>query len=250
MPEYASCEFKLRHFSQLRHSEEPIYSPAFLANGITWRLKVYPNGNGQNAQGTYISIFLEMYKAPQSVQPMKPQMYEYRVELINHLRPSQMVFRVYQSEFEVGECWGYNRFYRIDQLESEGYLSNDSEDCIFLKYYVRPPNYHILAMDQLRYIEDLEQKSKDQEADLMQARRQIQDLQKKAKKSKKHGSNKDGQGSGDGGAKKRLKEEVVPHKLKIKSMFKQEPAEEDAQMPRSSRSNGNGAEDSNGSKEE
>ena len=55
-----------------------------------------------------------MYKAPQSSQPMKPQMYEYRVELINYLRPSQMVFRVYQSEFEVGECWGYNRFYRID----------------------------------------------------------------------------------------------------------------------------------------
>ena len=55
-----------------------------------------------------------MYKAPESVQVMKPQMYEYRVELINHLRPSQLVHRVYQSEFEVGECWGYNRFYRID----------------------------------------------------------------------------------------------------------------------------------------
>ena len=48
---------------------------------------------------------------------------------------------------------GYNRFYRIDQLESEGYLSNDLEDCIYLKYYVRPPNYHILAQDQLRYIQ-------------------------------------------------------------------------------------------------
>ena len=95
------------------------------------------------------------------MQPMKPQMYEYRVELINHLRPSQMVFRVYQSEFEVGECWGYNRFYRIDQLESEGYLSNDLEDCIYLKYYVRPPNYHILAQDQIRYIQELENKSKD-----------------------------------------------------------------------------------------
>ena len=33
-------------------------------------------------------------------------------------------------------------------------------------------------------------------------------------------------------------------------MFKKEPAEEDAQMPRSSGSNGNCGEDSNGSKEE
>ena len=46
VPEYACSEFRLRNFSQLRHSEEPIYSPAFLAHGITWRLKVYPNGNG------------------------------------------------------------------------------------------------------------------------------------------------------------------------------------------------------------
>ena len=49
VPEYACSEFKLKHFSQRRYQEEPIYSPPFFANGITWRLMVYPNGNGNQA---------------------------------------------------------------------------------------------------------------------------------------------------------------------------------------------------------
>ena len=81
------------------------------------------------------------------MQPTEPQKYEYRVEMISHRSRHQKVTREYQSEFEVGECWGYNRFYRIDQLEPEGYLSADSEDCIFLKFYVRPPTYHQLSRD-------------------------------------------------------------------------------------------------------
>lgn len=49
------------------------------------------------------------------------------------------MLREFSSDFEVGECWGYNRFYRIDLLEREGYLSDD--DKIVLKYYVRAPTY-------------------------------------------------------------------------------------------------------------
>lgn len=83
--------------------------------------------------------------------------------------------REYQSEFEVGECWGYNRFYRIDQLESEGYLSNDSEDCLYLKFYVRPPTYAQLSRDQKRYIEELEKKVKAQEEENNQFRKKCND---------------------------------------------------------------------------
>jgi hypothetical protein len=39
---------------------------------------VYPNGNGQNAQGNYISVFLEM-QAGISNEAAK---YEYRIEMI------------------------------------------------------------------------------------------------------------------------------------------------------------------------
>jgi len=80
---------------------------------------VYPNGNGSNAHGNYISVFLEMYKGPMpsssvNASASEPQKYEYRVEMISHRKASQKVVREFQSEFEVGECWGYNRFYRID----------------------------------------------------------------------------------------------------------------------------------------
>jgi tripartite motif-containing protein 37 len=31
--------------------------------------------------------------------------------------------REFSSEFETGECWGYNRFFKIDLLDKEGYLT-------------------------------------------------------------------------------------------------------------------------------
>ena len=62
--------------------------------------------------------------------------------------------REFASEFEVGECWGYNRFYRIDLLQSEGYL-NPENDSITLKFFVRSPSYSQHCSDQERYIESL-----------------------------------------------------------------------------------------------
>ena len=40
---------------------------------------------------------------------------------------------------QVGECWGYNRFFRLDLLEEEGYL--DRDDSVTLKFHVRPPTF-------------------------------------------------------------------------------------------------------------
>jgi len=125
----------IKEFSRVRHTHEIVYSDPLFANGLTWRLKVYPNGNGLAAQGNYISVFLEMLKGlPDSSK------YEYRVEMLNFNRPNAKVVREFSSEFEVGECWGYNRFYRIDLLERDGYL-NEEDDSIHLKYFVRAPTY-------------------------------------------------------------------------------------------------------------
>ena len=60
--------------------------------------------------------------------------------MLNHRIPSAQVVREFASDFEVGECWGYNRFYRIDLLEREGYL-NSTDDSITLKFFVRAPYY-------------------------------------------------------------------------------------------------------------
>lgn len=53
--------------------------------------------------------------------------YEYRVEMIHQgsLDNSRNIVREFASDFEVGECWGYNRFFRLDFLASEGYLKDD-----------------------------------------------------------------------------------------------------------------------------
>lgn len=60
----------IKNFSRIRSNEgeatdenEIVYSdpPLVTRSGLTWRLKVYPNGNGI-AKGNYISVFLEMLK--------------------------------------------------------------------------------------------------------------------------------------------------------------------------------------------
>lgn len=41
--------------------------------------------------------------------------------MINQKDSSIYVVREFASDFVTGECWGYNRFYKIELLESEGY---------------------------------------------------------------------------------------------------------------------------------
>jgi len=56
--------------------------------------------------------------------------FEYRVEMINQ-RDNNIVYkRESTSEFETGECWGYNKFFRLDMLEAEGYL-NAQKDMVW-----------------------------------------------------------------------------------------------------------------------
>lgn len=61
--------------------------------------------------------------------------YEYRVEMVHQScrDSSKNIVREFASDFEVGECWGYNRFFRLDHLASEGYL-NTQNDTLILRY--------------------------------------------------------------------------------------------------------------------
>jgi len=56
-PEFTSALFILENFSDIQ--EEIIYSEPLKINGVVWRLKVYPNGNGA-AKDLFMSVFLEM----------------------------------------------------------------------------------------------------------------------------------------------------------------------------------------------
>lgn len=67
--------------------------------------------------------------------------YEYRVELMYQgptnggaASASRNIVREFASEFDAGECWGYNRFFRLDLLASEGYLRPESNDTLVLRW--------------------------------------------------------------------------------------------------------------------
>ena len=72
-----------------------------------------------------------------------------------HNDASKNVIREFASDFEVGECWGYNRFFRLDLLAAEGYLDTD-KDMLVLRYQVRSPTFFQKCRDQQVYIQHLE----------------------------------------------------------------------------------------------
>jgi len=148
VPAYDEKTFSMSHFSLLQSKADPVYSPPLHVHGLSWRLKVYPDGNGV-VRGNYLSVFLEL-----SAGLPETSKYEYRVEMVHQARDnSKNIVREFASDFEVGECWGYNRFFRLDLLSSEGYLSGDS---LTLKFQVRPPTFYQKCRDQQWYIHQLQ----------------------------------------------------------------------------------------------
>lgn len=151
VPAYDSTTFVLENFSTLRQRADPVYSPPLQVSGLCWRLKVYPDGNGV-VRGYYLSVFLEL-----SAGLPETSKYEYRVEMVHQSTsdPAKNIIREFASDFEVGECWGYNRFFRLDLLANEGYL-NRQNDTVILRFQVRSPTFFQKCRDQYWYISQLE----------------------------------------------------------------------------------------------
>lgn len=151
VPQYDSSTFMMKNFSVLRQRADPVYSPPLFVHGLSWRLKVYPDGNGV-VRGNYLSVFLEL-----SAGLPETSKYEYRVEMVHQASRdwTKNIVREFASDFEVGECWGYNRFFRLDLLANEGYLKPES-DTLVLRFQVRPPTFYQKCRDQQWYINQLE----------------------------------------------------------------------------------------------
>jgi len=164
VPGYDERTFSMQHFSLLQSKADPVYSPPLTVNGLSWRLKVYPDGNGV-VRGNYLSVFLELTSGlPETSK------YEYRVEMVHQAGDTtKNIVREFASDFEVGECWGYNRFFRLDLLSCEGYLSSDS---LTLKFQVRPPTFYQKCRDQQWYITQLKTLNAQQAAQLNELRGQ------------------------------------------------------------------------------
>lgn len=151
VPQYDTSTFVMKNFSVLQQRADPVYSQPLHVSGLSWRLKVYPDGNGV-VRGNYLSVFLEL-----SVGLSENSKYEYRVEMVHQASRdyTKNIVREFASDFEVGECWGYNRFFRLDLLASEGYLDTDT-DTLILRFQVRPPTFYQKCRDQQWYINQLE----------------------------------------------------------------------------------------------
>lgn len=59
VPTYDTGVFLMKNFTKLQLKGDAIYSNPMIQNGMTWRLKVYPNGNG-SVKKEYLSVFLEL----------------------------------------------------------------------------------------------------------------------------------------------------------------------------------------------
>lgn len=74
-----------------------------------------------------------------------------------HQNSSKIIQREFESDFEIGECWGYNRFFRLDLLADEGYL-NTAKDTLELRFQVRPSTFYQKSRDQQWYINEMVRK--------------------------------------------------------------------------------------------
>uniref|UniRef100_A0AAA9SSF7 Tripartite motif containing 37 n=1 Tax=Bos taurus TaxID=9913 RepID=A0AAA9SSF7_BOVIN len=109
-----------------------------------------------------LMMFQQVHRKPMAsfvTTPVPPDFtrYEYRVEMVHQScnDPTKNIIREFASDFEVGECWGYNRFFRLDLLANEGYL-NRQNDTVILRFQVRSPTFFQKCRDQHWYITQLE----------------------------------------------------------------------------------------------
>ncbi|KAI9140445.1 hypothetical protein BKA69DRAFT_1125702 [Paraphysoderma sedebokerense] len=211
VPSFEGTTVKIVNFSAFEQQGSVFYSEPFIASGNTWRLKVYPAGNGQ-ARGNYLSIFVELVEG--SPGPIE---YQYRIQLINqtnktaspsyrlddldvqlesrdsrgkgpgHEHRDHNVTREFSSEFEVGECWGYNKFFPSELLKKDGFL--DISDTLVIKYYVRALSYHQKCSDLSRYVVGLQESLSKKDAEIKDLKSKLQERNERSEKSneKTHG---------------------------------------------------------------
>jgi len=150
VPNYDTSVFILENFTQVRNTVEVVYSQPLQVNGVYWRLKIYPNGTTiTNGKKEFLSVFLEMWKGL-----AKPATYEYKIELVNLKTPSANIVREYASTYEIGECWGYCKFMKLDLLAKEGFLHPENDSLKFI-FHVRTPTYYDKCKEQSEYIRSL-----------------------------------------------------------------------------------------------
>ena len=136
-----------------------IFSPIQKIEGSEWRLKIYPNGN-ENVEGIYLSVFIEMVSTIH-----ESTVYEYQIEIVNRKNPHHRMIREYQSTFEPGESWGYNKYIKLENLSREGFVDTSTDE-LEIKYYIRNPFYYNIYKQKENYLQHLDNELLRQEAEI------------------------------------------------------------------------------------
>ena len=103
----------------------------------------------------------------------------------NVVNTNKNVVREFASDFEVGECWGYNRFFRLDLLASEGYLNTET-DTLILRFHVRAPTFFQQCRDQQWYIHQLQALQAGYSAQIADIKEQLASQLSKSSSSQHH----------------------------------------------------------------
>lgn len=103
----------------------------------------------------YLSVFVELFQGLPGEYDYKFQLKESTVEF--SAIPS--FSKIYKSQFKEGECWGYQKFIKLDNRFNQLYY-NHSNDSISLMYSIRPTTYYQKCLNLQNYIAEMELKSK------------------------------------------------------------------------------------------
>ena len=79
-----------------------------------------------------------------------PQSYYFRLELISLNTAGKTISKEYRSPFTTGDCWGYNDFVKLNELEE--YLNNGH---LIFVIGIRNCSYFDVCENMRRYIRKL-----------------------------------------------------------------------------------------------
>lgn len=96
--------------------------------------------------------------------------YSYKIKLVHPSEPLLDVEKEFVSEFEPLVCWGYNRFYKISEIENDNYFHSGTN--LLFHFEVKPNNLIQKIQDQQNYIKFLEKKLKNNKIDNQQIKNQ------------------------------------------------------------------------------
>ncbi|KAH8488347.1 hypothetical protein H0E87_024134 [Populus deltoides] len=123
-PANGSLTWKIEDFSKL--DESSYLSKAFTAGGRSWRIKVYPKGNG-DGKGNSLSVFLELVDGGK-LPPKKTVWAEYKLRVLDQRHDNHVEKTTSRWLTSSDHKRGFHKFMPLGDLRevSKGYVLNDT----------------------------------------------------------------------------------------------------------------------------